>query len=201
MQRGQRVVISVLVGVALAALIAFAQTATTQQSPAAGIAGTPIGNNFEGLIDQDSKPVDTNALAGKYQLVFFGFTRCPSICPTELLRVKTILAGLTPGERAKLAPIFVTLDPARDSPKLMKDYVAMFDPSILALSGPEETTQTTIKAWKVYAAKVDTEDGDYTVDHSAFLYFRGPDGVLLDLFDHAEPTPDVMAAVKAQIPD
>lgn len=199
MKRTIRLVISVVIGVALAALIAYAQTRNTKAP--GGVAGTQIGGHFEGLVDQDGKAVTPATFAGKYQLVFFGFTHCPSICPTELLRMKTVLAALSEGERAKLAPVFVTVDPARDTPAKMKEYVAMFDPAILALSGPEDATRATLKDWRVYAAKAPGEGEDYMMDHSAYLYFRAPDGRLLDLFDAHEPTPDVAAAVKAQIPD
>jgi len=199
MKRPVRLVISVVIGVALAALIAYAQT--RNMAAPASVAGTRIGNNFEGMLDQNGNPVTERTFAGKYQLVFFGFTNCPSICPAELLRMKTVLTALSPAERAKTAPVFVTVDPARDTPARLKEYMAMFDPSFTALSGTEDVTKKTIRDWKIYAAKVPDEQGGYMMDHSAFLYFRGPDQRLIDLYDAHEPTQDVIAAIKAQIPD
>ncbi|NBX66749.1 MAG: SCO family protein [Proteobacteria bacterium] len=192
-----RIIISVLVGVALAALIAFVQTPKPE---AGGILGKPFGGNFAGLTDEDGKPVTAESFAGQYELVFFGFTYCPSICPTELQKIASVLKKLPPADAAKITPIFVSVDPERDTPKLLKDYTALHHPAIIGLTGTEAAIEKVKKDWKVYAAKT-TQDGmsTYMVDHSAFLYFRAPDGRLLGLFSTTDTPAAVLESVKASL--
>lgn len=200
MNRSSRLILSVVVGVAVAALIAYVQTMPRSNSGNTGsVAGTVIGNQFEGMVDQNDKAVTPDTFAGKYQLVFFGFTHCPAICPTELHRMTQVVQALDADEKAKLAPIFMSVDPARDTPKVMKDYLSMFDPSITGLTGSEDSVKATVSAWKAYASKVRTDDGDYTMDHSAFWYLRGPDGKLVELFNTTDAPADVIARVKAAL--
>lgn len=199
MNRSARLVLSILVGVAIAALIAFVQTMPQPQKESGGIAGAPIGNQFENLVDQNDTAVTADRFAGKYQMVFFGFTHCPAICPTELHRMTQVFKALDADEKAKLAPIFVSVDPARDTPAVMKEYLSMFDPAIIGLTGSEESVKATVSAWKVYAAKVPTEGGDYTMDHSAFWYLRGPDGKMVELFNTTDTPADIAQRLKAAL--
>lgn len=189
-----RIIISVLVGVALAALIAFAQTPAPKSG---GIIGTAFGDNFVGLIDENEKPVTADSFKGQYELVFFGFTYCPSICPTELQKVASVLKKLAPADAAKITPIFVSVDPERDTPKLLKDYTALHHPAIVGLTGSIEAIEKVKKDWKVYAAKTVMEGVEgYMVDHSAFMYLRAPDGRLLGLYSTTDTPDSVYQSVK-----
>lgn len=198
MQGTTRLIISVLVGAALAALIAFQQTPPAAITQVATPAGGKIGGSFAGLVDETGKTVDAAAFSGLYKLVFFGFTHCPSVCPTELQKMTSVLKKLDAGTRARLAPLFVSVDPERDTPSVMADYTAMFHADIKGLTGTPEAIRKVMADWKVYAAKVpDERTGAYSVDHSAFLYFTAPDGSLLGLFGASDGPDKVLAGITA----
>lgn len=184
-----RLMISILVGVALAALIAFGRPASHETVIAdngdgkGGAIGAPFGGSLAGLTDANGNTIPEDAFKGKYELVFFGFTFCPAICPTELQKFTKIIQKLDPAERDRLAPIFVTIDPERDTPKTLKAYGASFDPSIVMLTGTPEAIDRVKVDWKVYAAKVEMPGStDYMMNHSSFTYLRAPDGTLAGLF-------------------
>ncbi len=198
--RTLRTIISVVVGVALAALIAYGQIKNQAAAPQAGIAGTPIGGSFAGLVDGHGKTVTDDTFKGRYQLVFFGFTHCPAICPTALQKVKAALKDLSADEQAQIAPIFVSVDPERDTPEAIGQYTALFSPAITGLTGTPAAIDKVKAEWKVYASKVQTSDmPEYTVDHSAFLYFRGPDGLLIDLFETTDTPVKITQSLKAAL--
>jgi len=196
--RTLRTIISIVVGVALAALIAYGQLENQAAPTQSGIAGAPIGGSFAGLVDGHGKTVTDDTFKGKYQLVFFGFTHCPAICPTALQKVKTALKELSAAEQAQIAPIFVSVDPERDTPKIVGQYTALFSPVITGLTGTPAAIDKVKADWKVYAARVQTSEmPEYTVDHSAFLYLRAPDGLLVDLFETTDTPAKISAALKA----
>lgn len=200
MKRPYQIFLSVCAGVVLAALIAYMQTLPQSAPQDSGIAGTPIGGTFDGLVDQNGDVVTPQTFAGKHQLVFFGFTHCPAICPLTLQKITTALTDLSPAERAKLAVIFVSVDPQRDTPQALRDYLSLFKADITGLTGSDEAVKRTLSEWKVYAAKVQTPDMvDYTVDHSAFIYFRDPDGRLIDLFEQNDPKQVLFEGLKAAL--
>jgi len=153
-----------------------------------------------GLVDQNGKKVTPDQFAGKYLFVFFGFTHCPAICPAELGRTSRVIPALKPATRDKLAFIFVTLDPERDTVQVMKDYTGLFDPSIIGLTGSRAQIDGMVKDWKVYAARTPTEDGkSYTVDHSAFTYLVGPDRNLIKLFRAEDSIETVVNDLEAAV--
>ncbi|GEO17894.1 SCO family protein [Microvirga aerophila] len=136
-------------------------------------ARVPIGGPFK-LTTQDGKPFTDENLKGKPFAVFFGFTHCPEVCPTTLYDLTQDLAAL--GKDAdNLRVAFVTVDPARDTPELLKTYLASFDPRIVGLTGTEEEIAATAKAYKVYYRKVPT-DSDYTMDHTATIFLMDSKG-------------------------
>ena len=194
MKRFIHLYLSVIIGILLGTALAYnAFVKGPDASSASGVAGGLIGGSFAGLTDQNGAVVDDARFAGKAQLVFFGFTHCPSICPTELQKMTLLLKDLDMDQKAKIAPIFVSVDPERDTPPVLKDYLRMFDPSITGLTGTPDQIAKIKADWKVYSAKVPQEGSDdYTVDHSAYTYFRGPDGALIALFS-GQDGPDVMA--------
>jgi protein SCO1/2 len=144
----------------------------------------PIGGPFR-LID-NGKPRTDADFRGKLLLVYFGFTYCPDVCPTGLQNIGLALDKL--GEAAeRVQPLFVTVDPARDTAEHLKDYVPMFHPRLIGLTGDAAAIHKTAAAYRVYYAKVPLKDDDYTVDHSSFIYLVGPDGHYLGLFPPGTP--------------
>jgi protein SCO1/2 len=145
----------------------------TNNAPSA-VAPSAVGGAFK-LTDQNGATVTDTDLKGKPFLVFFGFTHCPDICPTTLFEVSEVMRALGPkadGTRA----LFVTVDPERDTPKVMKDYLSSFDPHLIGLSGTPEAVEKMTKAYRVYSRKVPTKDGDYTMDHTALVYLMDKQG-------------------------
>lgn len=159
--------------------------------PAQSVAGTKIGGPFS-LIDQNGQRVNESVLAGHYNLIYFGFTYCPAICPTELQKINVTLKQL--GNLAeKIQPVFITIDPERDTPAIIKPYIAQFHPRMLGLTGTVDEVAAALKAYKVYARKVDDPGlSDYTMDHSSYIYFIAPDGTLIGMYP-IDSTPSTMA--------
>lgn len=142
-----------------------------------------IGGPFS-LQDGDGKDVTDQDYRGKFMLVYFGYTFCPDVCPTELGLVAKALDALTPEQREKIVPLFITVDPDRDTAQVMKTYTAAFHPQIVGLTGTAEQVEQAKKAYKIYGAKVPGGDEKtYTMDHSSILYLMGPDGGFLEHFN------------------
>jgi len=197
-----------IVGLAalLAALIAAGVVLWLQPKPgpvaqsgapqSAGVMRLPPGSELGGpfrLVDQDGKAVTEASYAGKFMLVYFGFTFCPDVCPTELQAMATAIDDLGgPGEMVQ--PILISVDPERDRPAQLKDYVAAFHPRLVGLTGSGEEIAAAAKAYRVYYAKGPADaDGDYVMDHTSFVYLMGPDGKLRSVF-RAGTAPEAMAA-------
>jgi protein SCO1/2 len=143
-----------------------------------------IGGAFT-LIDQDGKEFNSDSLNGKYSLLYFGFTFCPDICPDSLQKVARVLDNLK-SYNVPLQPVFITLDPSRDTPELLKKYVAYFNPNFIALTGSEAQIKHVANLFKVYYAKVEGYNKDYMLDHSAFIYLIDKSGKYLAHFDTAD---------------
>lgn len=146
--------------------------------------GAKIGGPFD-LIDQNGKKFTDRDLRGKFALIYFGYTFCPDVCPTELLIVGQVLDRM--GEAAKeIQPVFITIDPERDTIKVLRDYAANFHPRLIALGGAPEKLRAALKAFGVYAARARQEagapPGDYLMDHTSFIYLVGPKGRTRALF-------------------
>lgn len=133
-----------------------------------------IGGAFA-LTDENGQSVTDQTYRGKWLLVFFGFTHCPDVCPTALNDIALTLDQLGP-LAAKIQPLFVTVDPERDTPDVMKDYTEAFHSSIVGLTGSPEQIAEAAKAYRVYYKKVPQGDDDYTMDHSGITYIMTPDG-------------------------
>jgi len=160
--------------------------------------GVALGGPFT-LVDQTGRTVTERDFAGKPLLIYFGFTYCPDVCPTELGTIAAALDAMGPaGER--VTPIFISIDPERDTPAAMADYVSRFHPRMVGLTGSAEQVAQVARAYRVYYAKVQPRDStDYLMDHSSFIYFVGPDGRVRNLF-RPETTPEaIAAAVTAQL--
>lgn len=161
---------------ALALLMAACSPGTTRFNNA-DITGANYGKDFA-LTDHTGKPRTLSDFRGKVVLVFFGYTRCPDVCPTTMSELKLVLQQL--GEDAKRVQVlFITVDPQRDSQQLLAQYVPAFDPSFIGLYGDAEATAKAAREFKVFYQKVPGAQPDsYTVDHTAGSYVFDPEGRL-----------------------
>lgn len=191
-----------LIGLAVGGLIGAYQiyleqkTYQTTRSADSGIAGIRIGGPFA-LTDQDGKTVRSEDFKDRYQLIYFGFTYCPAICPTELQKISRALKAVEadhPDLLDKIAPIFITVDPERDTPAVLKDYLTLFHPRFTGLTGSPADIEQVKKDYRIYAAKVE-EPGmtEYSMDHSSFIYFIAPQGNVLGVY-RVDDTAETIAA-------
>ena len=140
-----------------------------------------IGGPFT-LVADDGRTVTERTYRGKWLLVFFGFTHCKDVCPATLNTIAAALRQLGP-EAAKVQPLFITVDPQRDTPQVLANYVKAFDPRIVGLTGTMNQIAAVAKEYKVYFSADETaQDRDYQVDHSAFVYLMNPQGQFVQLF-------------------
>jgi len=140
-----------------------------------------IGGPFQ-LTDQNGKAVTDKNLKGKPTLIFFGYTHCPDVCPTSLFEISEVLRAM--GKDAdKVNAVFISVDPERDTQAAMKEYLSSFDPHLEGLSGDPDAIANVIKSYRVYAKKVPTKDGDYTMDHTALIYLMDRDGRFVSPFN------------------
>lgn len=164
-----------------AGILAFRISNPPASSPAASAVGGPFS-----LIDQNGNPFTEKNVKGAPHLVFFGFTHCPDICPTKLLEMSEILK--VTGEKGKnIKVLFVSVDPERDTPAKLKDYLSNFDARITGLSGDAPALQQMIKNFKAYAKKVPLENGGYTMDHTALVYLMDKQGRFVNGFNLDRP--------------
>ena len=171
------------------ALLALAHRDTPR-----GVAGTLLASAIGGpfrLVDQNGNTVTDADLKGKWSLVYFGYTHCPDACPTALNDIAIALDQLGP-KREAVRAVFITVDPERDTPEVLKDYVTSFDAAILALSGSPEEIARAAKAYRVYYAKHPEPGGDYSMDHSSVIYVMDPEGRFTASFTH-QSTPEEIA--------
>lgn len=143
-----------------------------------------IGGAFS-LIAEDGKAVTDRDFLGGPALVFFGYTHCPDVCPTTLFQISQVFAALGPDK--KLAGLFISVDPERDTPALLKDFLSSFDPRIHGLSGDAAATAAVEKGYRVYAKKSPQQGGGYTMDHTALIYLMDKQGRFVSAFNLERP--------------
>lgn len=163
-------------------------TATTTSS------GPTVGGPFE-LVNHKGEVVTEKTFQGGYMMVFFGYTYCPDVCPTVLSDIATTLDMLDDAQASKVTPVMISVDPARDTPEHLAEYVTFFHPRTVGLTGTEEQIKAAARAYRVYYSinKPQSDDPlDYLVDHTSIVYLMGPDGGLVTHFSHGT-TPEVMA--------
>jgi len=156
-----------------------------------------VGGPFE-LTAHTGQTVTQASFAGKLLLVFFGYTFCPDVCPTTLNRVALALDELGP-EAEKVQPLFITVDPARDTAAVLADYVAAFHPAIVGLTGTPQQIAVVAKSYRAYFSKVEpkgSDPEDYLMDHSVLIYLIGEDGKFLTMFSHTASPEDIAAGIK-----
>src|SRR5271170_5776223 len=167
--------IATLIAVAVLGLVAYMLTSSPERPR-----GALIGGAFS-LEDGGGKTVSDQTLRGRPFLVYFGYTHCPDVCPTELARISDILSKM--GDKA-IPTLFITVDPERDTPKVMEDYVSSFNPAVIGLSGSPQAVETTEKTFRVYARKGQPQpDGDYSMDHSSIVYLMDKNGAFVEAFN------------------
>lgn len=156
-------------------------------------ASAAIGGPFT-LTDGSGQTVTEADFQGQYMLVYFGYTFCPDVCPTSLSISAQAMSLLPDDKAAKITPVFISVDPARDTPEIVGEYVKHFHPRMVGLTGTEEQVKAAARAYKIFYQKVEEKGGDpeaYVMDHSAVTYLMGPDGSFVTHFSHGIPPQDM----------
>jgi protein SCO1/2 len=167
-----------LISLGLAAMWTFAPSADSSRASA-------VGGPFE-LTGMDGARVGNRQFEGAPMLVFFGFTHCPDICPTKMMELSEIFRAA--GDKAARArAVFITVDPARDTPEILKSYLSSFDPRIVGLTGTQAEIDAVVKAYRAYYKRVPTSGGDYTMDHTAIVYLMDKRGQFVGTFNVERP--------------
>ena len=179
-----------LLGLAAGLVLADAESSSRAQSPDEGLAARlmddlmwnrgPIGGPFA-LIDHTGQPRTDTDFRGKLLLIYFGYTNCPDICPADLMQIGLAMNELGPAGEA-VQPLFITLDPERDTAARLADYVPLFHPRLIGLTGSVEEIRRVALAFKVYYAKYPPDTADYGVDHSSFVYLIDGTGKYIGFF-------------------
>ena len=158
----------------------------------------PIGGPFD-LIDHAGRRRTDADFHGKFVLLYFGYTHCPDVCPTELQSLSLALDGLgAVGDSVQ--PLFITIDPERDTPSHLADYVTAFHPRLVALTGPEPAIRKVALAYKVYFARSSAAHRDgYALDHTGFIYLVGKDGRYLGFLPPGSSPERIVAAVREKL--
>ena len=156
-------------------------------------ADVPVGGSFT-LTNQDGQPVNDSDFRGKFMMMFFGFTNCPDLCPTTLLIMSQTMEQLKE-DAPKVVPIFITVDPERDTPAQIKAFLANFNPAIVGLTGTQAQIDKIQADYKTYSLKVDDKDapGGHSFDHSGYIYLMDKQGKFLTVFT-ADSSPQTITA-------
>lgn len=192
----------------LAAIVVFAATKINnplnlakQQQDVATHNEQNIGGSFE-LIDKNGKTVKDEDFNGRLMLIYFGFSYCHGICPTDLAVMSEVMSGLNEDERQQVAPIFISVDYERDTPARLLEYMDRYHDSITALTGTQEQVQQAIQAYRVYARKTQISPkmqevmGPYGYDHSSFTYLMDRQGKYITHFTHDSEPLEVIAKIR-----
>lgn len=181
-----------------AASAVFAQSDAASKPPPADVSAPAISTPRYLLMAPNGRSVTSEDFRGRLQLISFGFTSCPDVCPTTLLEMTHVLAAL--GARAHhLQPIFITVDPQRDTAQVLGAYTAAFDARILGLTGPAALVQRAAANFKVQFEKIQEPGAGpdvYTMDHSAGMFLLGPDGNLVAKFGYGAPVAEITARIQ-----
>jgi protein SCO1/2 len=155
-----------------------------------------LGGPF--TLQSEKGPVSLSDFRGKVVPVYFGYTRCPDVCITSLNKMRAALKLLTEKERAQVQPIFISVDPERDTPKVVGEYARYFDPSIIGLTGSQDAIADVAKRYMVIYQKVPLENSamGYSIDHSSIIYVIGRDGKVDSLVHHAESADALAKALR-----
>jgi protein SCO1/2 len=159
----------------------------------------PIGGPFA-LVDHTGKPRTEEDFRGKLLLIYFGYSYCPDVCPTDLQQIGLAIDGLGPAGAA-VQPLFVTVDPERDTPAHLADYVPLFHPRLIGLTGSAEEIRRVAVAYKVYYAKYPPGSPDYVVDHSSFIYLVDETGKYIGFFPPGTTADRMVEIIRPHLPE
>ena len=183
----------------LALIVAACSPAGGSSAGEPPLAGARLGGPFT-LTDQNGARFDSRALEGKYRLVYFGYTFCPDVCPVDLQQIGLALKRFEsedPARAARLQPLFITTDPERDTPKVMKEYVSAFHPRLIGLTGSPQEIAAVSKDYGVWSAKKETEGAsEYLVNHSRTALLFGPGGEPIAILPHQDGADAILAELK-----
>ena len=157
------------------------------QRSAPPLAGAAIGGPFA-LVDQDGKRVTDRDFAGRYRIMYFGYTFCPDVCPVDMQKIGAALKQFEtrdPARAARVVPVFVSVDPERDTPAVLADYLSNFDPRIVGLTGSLSEVQKAAAGFRAMFEKL-PQDGDYTMNHTAGVFLHHADGRFASIIDFHE---------------
>ncbi len=188
--RSIRIILWVLVVVAAAAMAYL----YIYDNKATQVSGGKLGGEFN-LVRQDGKPVTDKDLLGKPHAIFFGFTNCPEVCPTTLYEMSTWLDEL--GEDANdINVYFITVDPERDTVEMLAEYLTSFDARITGITGNKKDIEQTLRSYRVYFKRVELEDGDYSMDHTATIYLLDAKGEFTGSISYGEDGKSAVAKLR-----
>jgi len=153
-----------------------------------------IGGPFS-LVDHTGRAATEKTFASRHQLIFFGYTHCPDVCPATLYRVSAILQRMGP-LADRIYPLFITVDPQRDTPAHLRQYAKAFDPRIIYLTGTPAEIERVMGAWRATRAKCAVGEHDYSMNHSAVLYLMSPGGALLKSYGWNQEPQDIEHSIR-----
>lgn len=187
------------IAVAFAAYINLFDTTDGTTSTGSGtLTGSPIGGDFT-LNTHTGETLDTKSLRGKYQLIYFGYSFCPDVCPVDLLKLGTALKDLEDEgiDTTPIQPLFVSVDPKRDTAEMLADYVPSFHPRLIGLTGETDAIEQAKASYKVYSQiEGDADSQDYLISHSALIYFMDKDGKLIRFFSRRDEFKDIVEYIR-----
>ena len=194
--RAYQVALIAVTGIVIAAIAAFVLYGGGPGGGGRALIGGPFT-----LVDHTGKTRHDTDFRGRHMLIYFGYTFCPDVCPTALQVMTGALDQLDPAQQKRIAPIFITVDPARDTTDHLKTYVGNFHPQLVGLTGTEKQVADAARAYRVYFAKAKDagESPDYLMDHSSIVFLMGSDGGYISHFTHATAPEKMAEALRKQL--
>jgi protein SCO1/2 len=180
----------------LLAALALACLAAGARGAADGAPRSLISGDFQLQEAAGGRSVDRHSYDGRFRLVFFGFTRCGLVCPLSMKKLGAVLQGLG-RDAGSVVPLFITLDPERDTPAVLKDYAAAFDPRIVPLWGVQKKVDAAMRGFRLEAERLDDGAGGYQFEHPAVLYLMDRQGAFVELFSTNTPADALVGRIRA----